>query len=766
MAAKQPWIIGQKQADDGDRTRTGDRRILEDLLGMASTDVELARLAVSVPWFVDGVTYHEAIVLRWLGAVANKDIRLASLIASFPWFVDEPFGGRDVSVALRLLVPIASTNIELARTITELWLADGVSSHEANALESVNGLASKDIALARGTAVLSWSADGVNEEEEQTALRLLDILAASDIELARRIAGFSWFAKSGTFASYVLNSLVTLANREMEILTKLTDQPWFADGLDEEEAALLVTLGWVASRSSELYDNLLQTHYTQYRTASLPMAGDVNIWVFQNTPFPPDDTLLNVIEDTARISEQFLRVPFPTTDIILLVVENIDGGYGFYSAKHLGSFMVATRRQSGVRSVRHETAHYYFRLGPQWLSEGGAEFIVTYVKDRTGVQSISDRISDVAEEIQSQCFQLNEIENIRHYAYVWGREPRHICPYAMGENLLLNIFETFGEDLLAPALRELYGLMLGRGSFGGGERDMEALVFDTFAKHVPTERLEEFLDFYRRLHGGPYEDPGVGYSDDHGGEAAAATEIAVEEVITGRLDYHFDFDYFKFRAEAGHRYRIRVNHAALRSTSVILYGSDGMTRERFVEKWTDEGPASCAAFQFQRTGRMSYGAQMRWITPSSGDYYLAVHNFAGKSGQYTLVITPVTTIQDDHGDSVATASDLTVGRIVDGVVDYDFDLDFFRVQAVEGRKYSVTIDTAVSPFFADLYHYSSEGITPTQWLASDHHDGLGGGGSFSSEWVAPNSGEYYFVAGGSCGTVGTYRIIVAESDSS
>ncbi len=57
--AEQPWLIAQKQADDGNRSRSGDRRILETLHSIASADVESARLLVSFPWFVDGLTYFE-----------------------------------------------------------------------------------------------------------------------------------------------------------------------------------------------------------------------------------------------------------------------------------------------------------------------------------------------------------------------------------------------------------------------------------------------------------------------------------------------------------------------------------------------------------------------------------------------------------------------------------------------------------------------------------------------------------------------------------
>ena len=332
--------------------------------------------------------------------------------------------------------------------------------------------------------------------------------------------------------------------------------------------------------------------------------------------------------------------------------------------------------------------------------------------------------------------------------------------------LLLNLFETIGEEAMASALRELYPLVLAEDRSGWeDDREEEEVIFDTFLKHTPPELQESFRDLYHRLHGGPYAYPVIDASDDHGDDADTATEVRVGEVTAGVLDYHFDFDYFKFRVEQGQRYQIGVDHESLRSSSVRLYGSDGKTHERWVDIWTDEGDVSYRQnMRLTGTGRVSYGSQMRWIAPSSGDYYLAVHNFGGKSGRYTLEIAPITTNPDDHGDSKATATAILVGEVVDGIVDYDFDLDFFRLQAVAGQEYRVRIETETRPFLVHVRLYASDGITPTDELAIHYRSGSGAGGG-SYHWVAPNSGDYYFAAGGGFGLRGAYRLIIAESDS-
>ena len=127
---------------------------------------------------------------------------------------------------------------------------------------------------------------------------------------------------------YFSQSLTLLADHYPEDFGRLTRQPWFADGLEDEEMALIVPLSIIYTESGspasrDLFNDLIDSHFTQSTTVSLPLAGDVTIWVLQSTPFPPDEDLSAIIEDTIRLSEGFLKTPFPITDVILLTTDVI-----------------------------------------------------------------------------------------------------------------------------------------------------------------------------------------------------------------------------------------------------------------------------------------------------------------------------------------------------------------------------------------------------------------------------------------------------------
>ena len=412
-------------------------------------------------------------------------------------------------------------------------------------------------------------ADDVNEEERR-ALWFLNEVARTDTKLAK--------------------ATVTI--------------PWFTDGLDEEEAALMAILASVVSTSPELYADMLRTRHTQARTVTLNLAGEVNIWIFQNTPFPADEDLSIVIEDTARIGEELLGIPFPTTDVILLIVDRSDKRYRIWEG-HYDTHMQLVRDGGNgkVYHLPHEMAHYWFfhpRTGPRWLTEGAAEFIAAYVEDRRGSEELAGKRTNNTSSF-STCFDDYQIENIRHLTVVmrneWDITGSELCLYHMGEYFLHGVSGIAGEEAIMSALGELHVSELGR------EYDtVEDRIFDVFLKHVPDNRQEKFRTFYRKVIGGASAFGDADFLDDHGDEAEFATPIGVGESIGGSMDYMFDFDYFQFQAQQGKKYLIEVDHETLRASSIGLYAPDGQTGMN--RSWVARE-------------LVSTGPRIVWIAPSS-----------------------------------------------------------------------------------------------------------------------------------------------------
>ena len=190
----------------------------------------------------------------------------------------------------------------------------------------------------------------------------------------------------------------------------------------------------------------------------------------------------------------------------------------------------------------------------------------------------------------------------------------------MGSNFLHRTYDTIGRAALSSALGEIVSSV----DIDASDEDKERAIYDAFMKHTPENRKEAFKDLYRALHGGPYAYADIPVSDDHGNAADDATQVDVGEVVHGSLDYMFDFDYFRFEAQDGRKYRFSVAHESLGASSVGLFGPGGERGEN--QHWESRELGAT-------------GPEIVWVAPESDEYYLAVQNFGGKTGIYTLTIS-------------------------------------------------------------------------------------------------------------------------------
>ena len=509
--------------------------------------------------------------------------------------------GPSYSDLVSLADSFGDADTELAKRILEFsWVADGLSKDEYQALLALKSIANMDKELARLVAGYPWVIDEMNELELQT-LRAIRSCARVGLESVESQVNLHWLQDDVTNADYmrfvvglpdttvdltanlsdsligaVLDSLYATAGRRacVNSLRALGAEPSLMDGLDRDEAFMVIATALAVEDHVDcdvpaVFQSLLESRFIQARAVSLPLAGDVNIWILADQPFTPAEDYPVLIGDAARVMEGFLKVPFPTADIVMLAVGS---GGGIQRQLY---FVVGSDRPEST--IYHEMAHYYFtrRLDPDWVSEGAAEFIADLVYDRLGVQDLSST-RDQAARSAERCLEEMKFENIRHYAFMFdnrresGIVVSRACLYRLGRDFLHTVFDTIGEEAMSAALREYLSERTDSPS------ENEGMLYRAFLDHAPSDRKGAFQEIYRTLHGGPYAYPENPALDDHGNDANNATPIVVGEVVEGELDYMFDFDYFSFEAQEGQRYRMNVAHGTLRATSLGLYEPDGM----------------------------------------------------------------------------------------------------------------------------------------------------------------------------------------------
>ena len=226
-------------------------------------------------------------------------------------------------------------------------------------------------------------------------------------------------------------------------------------------------------------------------------------------------------------------------------------------------------------------------------------------------------------------------------------------------------------------------------------------------------------------------------ADDHGDGAANATGLSIGETVGGAFDYEFDIDYFRFSAEEGQGYRIEVGHTLL-APDLALLARDGFTPEP-LDKYTH---------------RDSDGYRLLWMATEAGTYYLEV-NDGWTNDEYTITVTAVEAVPDEHGNDAETATDISIGETVEGFMDYEFDLDYFRFMATEGQEYLFQVDHQTLGN-SRMKIYSADGTTESPPYSTS--SGLNEGSTY--RWRADTSSEYFVAVDSESGNLGAYTLVI------
>ena len=401
-------------------------------------------------------------------------------------------------------------DLELAKQIADYgWVADGVTGDEWLPLAAIRRLAKEDVEVARLMSSQPWVADGLTKHERYGIWYLVRI-AEHDPRLAMSVLRQPFMGPPFRHRDALgLQGLSQLTIASPDDVATLVAQPWFEDGVDDREAALLRVLGF--NIEAAFRKALIETHFISSVSVRLPLTGEVDLVAIRHTPFPTGDVTLAAMEEGVRAIEGFMDEPFPTDDFVLLVVDpdiwmrrasgSVVGGHepGFFALHILVKdrrVFAGEDRYEGV--IYHELGHlhlFYANGPPRWLSEGSAEFMTAYTRDRLDGESIKQRLayleSPEGVSREAGCEKTNIREHLDDY------RPDN-CDYYLGEVFLLAMYTAIGEDGLSAALWDLHRQVV---EYGSSPHD--GFVYLAFEKHTPPGRKDAFQAAYRRYHGGP-----------------------------------------------------------------------------------------------------------------------------------------------------------------------------------------------------------------------------------------------------------------------
>ncbi len=408
--------------------------------------------------------------------------------------VDSASGMSDTADACSDAVAVA---VSAFRTQGLARVADGLTGGERGAIDGIRALARVDPSMAHRVGGSLWLSDGVTDDELRVVTDLV-YLARSHPELAVRIATVPPDT-TGNLLGTVLRSLEVTLYYRPGLSARLLGQSWFRDGLTEDEASLVVVLQVVLNDYAgveDLFERLLHGAHVQSATITVPLAGEVDLFVVGTSQSGLDE----VLEDLAygvETQEAFVGSPWPNPDVIALLglepdPERVEAGW------HSGTHIVLTNRSEHV--VWHELAHYYFDYenATRWLAEGAAEFLSSHTSEQSGKGSVLNHYV-WAETIISESCAPHGAGDIRGWIDATARQaegPYEYCHYQLGHVLLAELYWYVGREVVPSALRDLH-----EEHSTIGRPPTEDEIYDAFLSNTPRSQQDRLRACYNRLHG-------------------------------------------------------------------------------------------------------------------------------------------------------------------------------------------------------------------------------------------------------------------------
>ena len=400
----------------------------------------------------------------------------------------------------------------VAATVSEFkienlpWVTDGITEREGRVLDHIRAIAQIDPSMSQRVAGSLWLSDGVTQGELGIVFSLLE-LTDTHPEIAVMVTTVP--DEAGSLMADVLTIFLgELLSSDPGRSEQFLSQSWFQDGLTEEEAALIVPLRPTLNDdvdSEEVFADLLQRGHVRSETISLPLAGEVDLFAVGRSEFELEG-LLERMAFAVESMEGFMGTPWPKPDVIaLLELESDLGSYdGGWNA---GAYVVL--KDPSKYTTYHELAHYYFKstIGPQWLTEGGAEFLNFYTLNLTEGGTIDADYINGQGVIAAACAPDGSAN-----VHGWNETGAgsNLCPYwlvpvlacariGLGINFWGECIEPWGMRWSRP----LCGSCTRQVTMRRDAAEEEDEIYQAFLTNTPSSQRDEFRFWYHCLHGRP-----------------------------------------------------------------------------------------------------------------------------------------------------------------------------------------------------------------------------------------------------------------------
>ena len=420
--------------------------------------------ALNLPWFQGSITDTELGATEWIRWLDEQSEKGAAAVIAMPWVqngITETERG-----ALEWLSWLAHDSEKAAASLIAMaWFQDGITNTERDAINYIYWLNDEDDG--NGRAVMEevlafpWIQDGITEMEAD-AIDRIESLDDRNEKAAAAVMSMPFLESLEADDLLAIRGILRLAGElDDGRLSALIDHPTLRNGITDAQTTLVTVAGTVWD--AEEIHQMLNPGYADIEVLSEGTELTPNLKIsIVRTGTQPQPWTATGVRDAAEFVEQTMQLPLPVGHVIV-VLNDKAGNKGYGGTNHGFAFDLKPEReqeqtvygrhnfQSGIV---HETAHYFWRLDPDWVDEGVAN-IFEYMY---GVEN--ETSPALLQKPQRNNCEAHDLEMLTEWNPGTESKDEFICNYFLGQMLFQELLENLGTEDFNQRLRELYRLSL------------------------------------------------------------------------------------------------------------------------------------------------------------------------------------------------------------------------------------------------------------------------------------------------------------------
>ena len=232
-----------------------------------------------------------------------------------------------------------------------------------------------------------------------------------------------------------------------------------------------------------------------------------------------------------------------------------------------------------------------------------------------------------------------------------------------------------------------------------------------------------------------------------------------------QINYTFDSDWFAVELDAGRTYRIDLRGGILISDDGTFYDPGLTLQLPEIIAIFDSGGSFLSNTSDREGSGPGRAARVEFTPNADGTYYISASGVSHSAGGYELTGTDITDDPDEHTTDRGTTGTVAVGGSATGKIDFEQDVDWFKVTLTVGTEYRIDLE-GLATGRGSLYDPWLRGIFDADGNEIlGYWDDDGGEGHNSRLLFTPDAtGTYHVAAGGLGYHEGTYTLSVSDAN--